>query len=190
MSSINSTQSGLGLSQFLQSLTSNSASSASNGSSGSTTSTLSSLLQQVGHHRHHGGGGGFEKLADAVTNALQAASNGSSGSTATDANQTITQALTKIFQNGSLGSTSDSDNDDSTGSAPASNNATPGAATTNATAGLPDAFVQTLKSFGVTPQQFQTDLTAALKTAQDSGSVDVSSVFKNFPIGSVVDSIG
>jgi hypothetical protein len=165
-----------GLSQFIQNLNpSGAASPAQNASSGSTTTGTS------GHHHH---GGGFAKIADAITSALQSAANGSGGSTTTDANQTITQALTKIFQNGSLGSTS-AINDDSDSSQDASE-----PADTDPTSGLPASFAQTLKSFGVTAQQFQTDLTNAFKAAQQSGNVDISSVLKNFPPGSIVDAIG
>ena len=195
MSAINSTA-GAGLSQFLQNLTSGGTASASNSSSGST-STLSSLLGQVGHHhKHHGGA--FEKLTNAITNALQSASgNASTSSTASDANKTIIDALTKIFKNGSLGAASD--NDDEAQSTVGSSTATgaaataPGTAAAQATqppAGLPAEFLQTLKAFGVTAQQFQSDLATAVKSAHDTGAVDVSAAFKSFPIGSVVDSVG
>ncbi len=171
-----------GLSQFIQSLNPSGAASASSNSSAGSLSGTS------GHHHHHGGG--FAKLADAVTNALQSAANGSGGSISTDANQTITQALTKIFQNGSLGSVSGTDSDgDNDGSGAATGTAS-GANSTDTTNGLPASFVQTLKSFGVTAQQFQNDLTTALKTAQESGTTDLSSVFKNFPTGSIVDAFG
>jgi hypothetical protein len=171
-----------GLSQFIQSLNpSGAASGTSNSSSGALTGTSS-------HHHHHGGG--FGKLADAVTNALQSAGNASSGSIATDPNQTITEALTKIFQNGSLGSigSTASDGDGATAASATDPDATTGAAPS--ASGLPADFVQTLKSFGVTAQQFQTDFTSALKTAQQSGKVDLSNVFKNFPTGSLVDALG
>ena len=62
--------------------------------------------------------------------------------------------------------------------------------TTSNTAGLPSAFVKTLQSFGVTPQQFQSDLGAALKAAQQNGGFNISSLFKSFPTGSVVDALG
>src|ERR1700735_1996711 len=143
-----------GLAQFVQNLNpSGAASATSNASSGATTGATA--------HHHHGGG--FAKLADAIESALQSASNASSGSsTSTDPNQTITQALTKIFQNGSLNSTSEADGDTASAQAPETGtngtNASPPAGT------LPEDFVQTLKSFGVTPQQFQTDLASALQT--------------------------
>jgi len=178
MSSISSLSGGIA--QFIQNLNpSGAASVTSTASSGATTGA-------TGHHHHHGGG--FAKLADAISSALQSASNGSGGSTTTDANQTITQALTKIFQNGSLGSTTDTDGDTDASQTPAATNGTNATPADNA--GLPDAFVQTLKSFGVTPQQFQADLATALQTAQQSGNFDPSSVLKNFPPGSIVDTLG
>ena len=188
MSTITST-SGAGLSGLLQSITGSNTTNA-NSSTGSTTSTstLGDLLQQVGRHKHgKGSHGGFDKLANAVTSALQQASNGGSGSITTDPNATITNALAQIFKTGSLGGAPDAEGDSAT---PPSNNAALTSASTTATPGLPDSFVQTLKSFGVTPQQFQSDLAAALKGAQENGGVDTASVFKSFPVGSIVDSIG
>ncbi len=183
MAAISAIGSGIsGISQFVQNLVSNNASpaSSSNTSSGTTTAT---------HGHHHHGGGGFQKLADAVANALQSAASNSSGGTTTDPNQTITAALTKIFQNGSLGGTDDTDSStDSTDST--TNNATPGAAGTTSTPGLPPALVQTLQSFGVTAEQFQNDVTTALKNAQQSGTADLSTAFKSFPAGSFVDALG
>ena len=183
-------QAGAGLFQFLQELTSSKSASASNSSNASNATAGTSangstgLLSTGGHHHKHGGGA-LEKLANALTSALQSA-NSSSGSTAADANQTITQALTKIFQNGSLTQTgaTDSATSDPTDQTPDTDG------TSSETSGLPDSFLQTLKSFGVTPQQFQADLGAALKAAQQNGSFDVSSVFKSFPTGSVVDALG
>jgi hypothetical protein len=167
-----------GLSQFIQNLNpSGAASSTSNASSGTLT----------GHHHHHGGGGGLGKLADAITSALQGAANGSAGSTTTDANQTITQALTKIFQNSSLTFGNDTDSD--TDSSQASTDAT-GTDSSASSNGLPAAFVQTLQSFGVTPQQFQTDLKTAMQNATQNGTFDPSSVLKNFPMGSILDELG
>jgi hypothetical protein len=182
MSSISSLSGGLA--QFVQNLNpSGAASATSNASSGSTTGATA-------HHHHHGGG--FGKLADAIESALQSASNASSGSSTTsDPNQTITDALTKIFQNGSLNSTNDADGDTASAQTPANEtNTANGTNGSTPTGTLPDDFVQTLKSFGVTPQQFQTDLASALQTAQQSGNFDPSSVLKNFPPGSIVDTLG
>ena len=196
MSSISSTQAGFGLAQLLQNIVANTSAANSNSSTESATTTPSTGVS--GHHRPHGGG--FAKLADAISNALQSASgNITSGTSTTDPNQTITQALEKIFKNGSLGSTTGTDDDDDSTASPttttpasttlATNNAAP-ASPSSTTSSLPASFVQTLQSFGVTAQQFQTDLSNALKNAVQSGSVDVSNVFKSFPIGSAVDSIG
>ena len=166
-----------GLSQLFQNLNPSGAASA--------TSNSSSGALSAGHH-HHKGGGAFAKLLDSVTNALQSASNSSGGSIATDANQTITQALTKIFQNGSVASTGDTDGDTDGSQAP---DPTTGS-NTNKSLNLPPEFVQTLKSFGVTPRQFQADVGAALKAAEQNGKFDPSTLFKNFPPGALVDEVG
>jgi hypothetical protein len=181
MSSISSLSGSLA--QFVQNLNpSGAASATSNASSGSTTGATA-------HHHHHGGG--FSKLADAIESALQSASNSSSGSsTTTDPNQTITEALTKIFQNGSLNSTNGAEGDTTAQTPAAGTNGANGNTGTTPAGTLPDEFVQTLKSFGVTPQQFQTDLASALQTAQQSGNFDPSSVLKSFPPGSIVDTLG
>jgi hypothetical protein len=184
-------QAGAGLFQFLQGLASSAASSATNASAGTTAAATASnsstgLPTAGGHHKH--GNGVFDKLANALANALQSA-NGSGG-TAADANQTITQALTKIFSNGSLGSTGatgSSGSSDATDSTDSTDDTDP---TTSNTGGLPAALVKTLQSFGVTPQQFQSDLGAALKAAQQNGGFNISSLFKSFPTGSVVDALG
>lgn len=183
MSSISSASGASGLFQFLQSLSpanattsATAAGSASNSSGGAAVS---------GHHHKHGGGG-FEKLANAVTSALQSVG---SGAAASDVNQTITEALTKIFKNGSLSPTGENDPTATDPTQQGSDaDGTPDTSGTNG--GLPAAFVQTLKSFGVTPQQFQTDLAAAMKTAEQSGTLDPSAAFKSFPAGSVVDTVG
>ncbi len=171
-------QAGAGLLQFIQGLTSSN----SNNSGAAAASNSSSSTPVTGGHRHKHGGGGFEKLANAITSALQSVGTGGS---ATDANQTITDALTKIFKNQSLSPTGETDPTASTTQEIASPDSTD-----KTNAGLPDSFVQTLKSFGVTPQQFQNDLNSALQSAQKSGGVDLSSIFKSFPIGSAVDAVG
>jgi hypothetical protein len=181
---------------FLQGVSANTPTSAtsaagSNTSTGTTTASNGSAGGLVsGHHHHHGGG--FQKVADAITSALQAAANSSSGSSAvTDPNQTIVSALEKIFKNGSLGSIgSDSDNDENSGETNQSGlaqNTTGSGASTN---GLPPQFVQALQSFGVTAQQFQSDVSTALQNAKQNGSVDISDLFKSFPPGSAIDTVG
>jgi hypothetical protein len=183
-------QAGAGLFNFLQGLTSTQASSASNASAGTASAAnanaSSGTLSTGGHHHKHGSSA-FDKLANALTSALQSAT--SSGSTATDANQTITDALTKIFKNGSLGSIGSADTS-VTDSATDADSTDDTDASTSTTGGLPAEFAKTLASFGVTPQQFQTDLSSALKSAQQSGGFDISKLFKSFPTGSVVDATG
>jgi len=181
MSSISSTQTDLGLAQFIQSLSANNAD--STGAS-STTSTIgadaanntSSGSAVSGHHHHHGGGGGFDKIADAVTSALQA-SNSSSGTTSTDPNQVITNALTQLFQNGGLGGPGNANGSTGTTTPFGGTDGTDSTGSGNA-----DAFESTLKSFGVTPQQFQSDLASALEAAKQNGSY--------LPNGAFVDTHG
>jgi hypothetical protein len=187
MSSITSTQAGQGLAQFLQSLTASQTGSASSSNASSSSSTVSSALNSLaqaiggGHHHHsHGTANGFSKLAQAVTNVLQSAQ--STGSTS-DPNQTIISALEKIFKNsGSVGSTYDTDSSDNTGDGDASS-------TTNDISSAQQSFLQTLQSFGVSPQQFQQDLTTALKDAQ-GGQINLSTAFQSFPTGSLIDAVG
>jgi hypothetical protein len=179
-------QAGAGLFQLLQGLTASKSASTSNASTGTTSNASSGSLGVGGHHHKHGSGA-FDKLASALTSALQSATG--SGGTAADANQTITEALTKIFKNGSLGSIGGTDST-SADTADATDATDDTDSTASGTSGLPADFLKTLQSFGVTPQQFQSDLSSALKSAQQSGSFDISSLFKSFPTGSVVDAIG
>jgi hypothetical protein len=173
MSAINST-SGSGLIQYLQGLTGSQSSS----SSAATSTATTAGTPKAGKHHHNSG---FDKLLSAVTSALQSAGGSSTSAASTDPNQTITEALTKIFKNGSVQSTPDSQTDPTS-----ETDSTDG----TDDASSPDNFLQTLKSFGVTAQQFQSDLTTALKSAQQSGSADLNAAFKSFPTGSIVDTIG
>ncbi len=174
-------QAGAGLLSFVQGLASGQGqaadtAAATNASTGTTT----------GHKHHHGGA--LDKLVNAISSALQSAGSGGG----TDVNKTITDALTKIFQTGSLGTTgqadTDSDADDST-AASTTGDTTSTANTTNGNQ-LPDALTQVLKAFGITPQQFQTDLNNAVTAAKSSGQFDPSVLLNNFPTGSVVDTTG
>ena len=172
MSAISST-SGSGLLQYLQGLTGTASQSSGSNSSSSASSALGAITSKTGKHHHNSG---FDKLLSAITSALQ--SSGSSSSNSTDPNQTITEALSKIFKNGSVQATPDSDDTASQDSTESTDPASPA------------NFLQTLKSFGVTAQQFQKDVTAALQSAQQSGSADLSAAFKSFPTGSIVDAVG
>ena len=138
-----------------------------------------------GHHHHHGGGGGggmFKKIEQAVTSALQSAQSNSSA----DPNQIVQDAIAKAFQ--ADGKAQGQTQANPTGSDPDGNgdgsaNGTGSASGTSSTNG----FLQTLQSYGISPQQFHADLLAAVQATQAGGQVDPSAAFKNFPPGSLVD---
>ena len=183
MSSISSTQAGQGLLQYLQSLpgasaansTASTAPVTSPSASSSAISTAVASGKTRGHH-HHGDTSGFAKLLQTVTTALQSAQ--ASGST-TDPNQTIESTLEKIFKNGIAGSTAGTST--KAAATPAETNAT--------TDSAKQLFVDTLKSFGVTPEQFQQDLTTAFQQAS-GGQFNPSTAFASFPTGSLIDAVG
>lgn len=181
-----------GLYQFFQSLSGTgasqtSATGASTGTSsttapGTTAQAITQAAQSIGqalpsgHHHHHGGA--LKQIQDAVTSALQSAQ--STGS-ASSPNKIVEDAIAKVLGNNNTGVSStrqdaDGDNDGSTG------------ASTSATANM-QSFFQTLQSFGVSPQQFQQDLLSAVKDAQN-GTVNTSTAFQNFPVGSTLDTVG
>lgn len=176
--------------QFIQALSGNastsSASSASTASGTGATSAAQSIAQvaqsvgqaaqsigQAVHGHHHHQGGALKEIQDAVTTALQSAQ--SSGSNA-DPNKIIESAIAQVLSGGSgaaSGTDSDGDNDASA-TAPTIN-------TQN--------FFQKLQAFGVTPQQFQQDLLSAVKDAQN-GTVNSSTAFQSFPLGSALNVVG
>jgi len=141
-----------------------------------------------GHHHHHGGGHGglFKKVESAVTDALQAAKSDPSA----DPNKVVQDAIAKVFKDNGVtpgaggapgqgvgkSGVPDGDGGGDAGSAAAS-----GAASAR------EAFAQTLKSFGVSEDQFHSDFLAAVKDAQSGGGADSADVFKSFPPGSSVD---
>jgi hypothetical protein len=173
-------QAGAGLlSSFIQGVTSGQSQNA-----GPAQSTNASTGVTTGHHHHHHGAD-LDKLVSALSSALQ--SNSSGGSV--DVNKTITDALTKIFQTGSLGSTGQADTDGDTDGSTAASTTDPATSPTNST-GIPDKLAQLLKNFGVTPQQFESDVNSAIQSAQASGQFDPSVLLKSFPPGSVVDTTG
>jgi hypothetical protein len=150
-----------------------------------SSSPDASALQQARPHHHHGHGGAemFQKLQSAVTTALQAAqSDGSS-----DPNQVVEDAIQKV-----LAGKSDSSGQ---GNSQASSNDGSGdqaASATDSSQNAPDsrqAFFDTLKSYGIDPQQFHADFVAAVKQAKE-GQADPSSAFQSFPPGTLVDSTG
>jgi hypothetical protein len=167
--------------QFLQSISGNAQAQAASAASAtaSTEAPAGQAVQGAGHHHHHGhgGGAGFKKIEQAVTDALQSA-NGSS-----DPNKTIEDAIAKVFQDNSTTSSTTSGAADTDGD-------TDGSSATQASpqndAAARQAFFQTLKSYGVDPQQFRQDLLAAMKDAQ-GGQVNPSTAFQSFPPGVAVD---
>jgi hypothetical protein len=188
MSSVSSVGGGAqGIYQFIQSLTGASPSAATGAASGTSSSAIQTIAQAAqsigqamqggGHHHHHGGA--LKQIQDSVTNALQSAQ--SNGSTA-NPNKIVEDAISQVLGNNNAavsptGTDADGDGDGSGGSTPTS------------AAAKTQAFFQTLQSFGVSPQQFKQDLLSAVKDAQN-GTVNSSTAFQNFPVGSALDAIG
>jgi hypothetical protein len=175
---------GQALYQFLQGVQANSQAQATAPTAGAGASQSSGQVQGAHHHHHHGGQGGeSSKIASAVTDALQSAQ--ASGNTY-DPNKLIEGAIAKVFQDkgatpssatgGQKASGSDPDGDGDIHSAGKAGDGNP----------AQQAFFQTLQSFGVDPQQFHADFLSAVKDAQ-GGQVDPSTVLKNLPPGSQVD---
>ena len=155
------------------------------------------------HHRGHGGGGGgggLEKIVQTVQSALS-----SSTSSATDPNQVITNALQQLFGDNGEGTTTDGDNSTNgetnallgttsgtsssgTSSATDSTDSTDGDGSVDGTDATSSSqtLAQLLQSYGVSPQQFRSDLISALSGS--GGSLN-ESLFQNFEPGSGVDAI-
>lgn len=162
MSSISLTGASQSLSQYLQGLTANTSS--YSGGAGSTTATpiasqFLSFTSEAMHH-HNQGAGLFHQIQQAVTSALQ--SGGSS-----NANAAIQTAIAQVLKSNA-------------GTIANPNFSAP--APTNQSA---QSFLQTLQANGVTPQQFQNDLLAAM---QEEG-VNPQSVASQIPPGLLVDAI-
>ena len=176
--------------QFIQSLSGTTASQSTGATSGtaasptsnSATQTIAQAAQSIGQalqggqHHHHHHGGGLQQIQDAVTNALQSAQ--SNGSTS-DPNKIVEDAISQVLGNNNAAVSSTT-----SGTAAAASGTTSTSAAANT-----QAFFQTLQSFGVSPQQFQQDLLSAVKDAQN-GTVNSSTAFQNFPVGSALDTIG
>jgi hypothetical protein len=110
----------------------------------------------------------FQSLQQSVAGALTSVQ----GNTAANPNQVIEQAITNALQQIGGGSTSDSDSNSDT--------------STNAGQSLSD----TLQSYGISPQQFQTDFLSAVQQSQQGQTVDPSTVFSGFPTGLSVNLAG
>jgi hypothetical protein len=175
--------------QFIQSLSGTTQSPSTGATSGATSSTTSNSATQTiaqaaqsigqalqgGHHHHHGGA--LKQIQNAVTSALQSAQ--SNGSTS-NPNKIVEDAISQVLGNNNAAVSPTGTDADGDG---------PGASMPTSAASRTQAFFQTLQSFGVSPQQFQQDLLSAVKDAQN-GTVNSSTAFQNFPLGSTLDAIG
>jgi hypothetical protein len=182
MSSISASGIGQGLMQFLQQIATEGPSATTEAASSSAASAVTTLTsgtpatgtQATAHHHHHGGGSKIKQIQDAVTTALQAAQ--ASGNTE-DPNTIIKSAIEQVL-------------DAANNATPTTSTGTSTTETTSGTASTPQSqFEQTLQSYGVNPQQFQSDFLAAVKDAQ-GGQVNTANVFGSFPTGSQVDTTG
>jgi hypothetical protein len=141
-----------------------------------TTATPNAPKQGGGaHHRH--GQGGLKQIQSAVLGALQsaktAAGTASAGGSISDPDQVIQDAIAKVLKSKIAAPTADAG----------------GTTDVNATDAAPQSFEDILQSFGVTPQQFESDFSAAIKGAQN-GQANSASVFQNFQPGSLLDITG
>jgi len=172
--------SGTGLAQFFQSVSGQSQSQTPTVSepTDSTDSSSQEVQGATHHHRHHGGSSAqFQQIQSAVTQALQQASSDPNA----DPNQIIEDAIQKAIQ-----SDPSSSDDPSTASSTTSAPSTASTPSTADSSGGIVGFVQSLQSYGVTPQQFHQDFLNAVKNAQN-GNVDPAAAFQSFPPGVGVD---
>lgn len=134
---------------------------------GDDDSQVQSGQQTHGHHHgHHGLQGQIES---AVTTALD------DPNSAGDPNQAVQNAIASVLQNGADGT-----NPGGNGAASGGGGATD---STN-----PSQFAQLLQSNGISPQQFQSDLQAALSDNGSGGqSISFSTLFQSFPPGTNID---
>jgi hypothetical protein len=194
MSSISVNASDPGLAQFFQKLTGNVQSPAAGSapavdptttaSDAASTATAQQGTQAAGghHHGHHGGGGLFSKVQEAVTSALKSAQDDGSS----DPNQVIQDAIAKVFQqNGATPANGDPAT--ATPGQDADGTQDPSSTTATSADSAKQAFLQTLQSFGVDSSQFHSDFLSAIKSVQNGGEADPSTVLGNFPPGSGLD---
>jgi len=196
MSSVSINGSDSSLAQFFQKLSSSSSTSATSATApaaptvapanaDSTTNDSSAPARGAGGH-HHGHGGLFKKVEAAVSSALDAAKSDPNA----DPNKVVEDAIAKVFKdNGGAGGAvpaggtqgangPDGDGDHDGGQA---------AGGTGDASAARQAFSQTLSAFGISASQFHSDFLAAVQDAQGGGSPDSSSLFKDFPPGSNID---
>lgn len=152
--------------------TTGSTASTANSSAASTTSGTSSAT----HSHHHRTA--MKLIQSAVSQALQQAQ---TTGTSEDPNKIVEDAIASVFKNGLTSPSETTASDTLAGQSaddPGTSNNLPDASTST--------FLQALQNFGITPQQFQQDFTAAVKDAQN-GSANINTALQSFPNGSNVD---
>ena len=192
MSAVSSVDSGTGLYQFIQQLgaggttTAAAPTAATDATSAAATDSSQATPAAGGGHHHHGHGGMFKQIESAVTSALQSAqANGNS-----DPNKVIEDAIAKVFQNAGANGPSSGGAQQTSGSDPDGDGDTDAAGKADSDGNSSrQAFLQTLQSLGVDPQQFHADFLAAVQDAQN-GQVNPATAMQSFPPGSNVDTIG
>jgi hypothetical protein len=194
MSSIAGAGAANGLYQYLQNnaaVTQPAASdaSAATANTAATTDPSSAQGAQGAHHHHrhgHAGAGGssqlFQQIQQAVSSALQSA-----GTSGANPNQTIEDAITKVFQNNTSAPASGTTNPNDS-AASANTSATTGTPGADGTSAL-QAFFNTLQNAGVNPQQFHQDFLTAVQNAQN-GNVDPTTAYQSLPPGSILNVLG
>ena len=191
MSSLSINGLGNGLASFMQAIGPASSTPAKVSPTSASTTTSGAAPGGRRLHGSHHGSKMFSQIENAVTSALQAAQSGG----ASDPNQVIEDAISKVFRQTSAGGASAVSSAKTSGSPAVGLDGIGDADDSGATdAGNPSnpahqAFLSTLRSFGVTPQQFQSDFLSAIKDAQQTGHVDVSSALRSLPPGSALDVI-
>ena len=134
------------------------------------------------HHHPHGGGGMFQKIESAVTTALQSAQAGGNS----DPNKVIEDAIAKVFgQQGAGTSPAGTTAESGLGPDGDGNTDAPGKADSDGNSAR-QAFLQTLQSLGVSPEQFHSDFLAAIQQAK-GGEMNVATAMQSLPPGSTVD---
>jgi hypothetical protein len=133
-----------------------STSSSASSASGTLTALADALAPGSASKTPQAGQGLLKQIETAVTGALQSAPSKA------DPNQVVQKAIENVLKNPNA----DSDGDD----------------TDPVTA--QKTFAQTLKSFGITPDQFQKDLAGAVQSVQSASGTS------SFPPGTFLDTIG
>jgi hypothetical protein len=133
-------------------------SSTASSASGTLTALADALTPGSSSQTSQAGQGLLKQIETAVTGALQKAPSNA------DPNQVVQSAIENVLKNPSADSDGD---DDSTDPVTAQK-----------------TFAQTLKSFGITPDQFQKDLAGAVQSVQSASGTS------SFPPGTFLDTIG